>query len=86
MSGYLGLAKRAMAAVPSALENLDDRRRRRLEKAARIGHIDRWCDHHPRCIKAHDPTEGEWHHLDAEGCVGWVVAEANKHPKKGGAP
>ena len=83
MSSYLELAKKATAKAPSHPEDLADRRRRRLETAARIGQVNRWCRHHPACIEAHDPTSAEWHHLPMKSCAEWVIKEANKHQKKG---
>jgi hypothetical protein len=74
---------RGSGAMPERHEDLEDRRRRDSEKAARIGQINRWCKQHVACVEAHDPTSGEWHHLPAGGCAEWVVKEANKYRKKG---
>jgi hypothetical protein len=71
-------------AAPGSPEDLDDRRRRNLEKAARIGLVIQWSKH-PDWIKLHDPTTGEWHEVRAEECLPGVVETANKYRKKGGA-
>ena len=85
MSGYLEMAKRVSGAdeAPASSKDLDDRRRRRLEKAARIGLVIRWSED-PRWIKLHDPTTGDWHEVRAEECLPSVVDSANKYRKKGG--
>jgi hypothetical protein len=84
VSGYLEMAKKVSGA-DEALESpqdLDDQRRRNLEKAARIGLVIRWSEY-PTWIKLHDPTTGEWHEVRAEECLPGVVETANKHRKKG---
>jgi len=85
MSGYLEMAKRVSGAdeAPASSKDLNGRRRRRLEKAARIGLVIRWSED-PRWIKLHDPTTGDWHEVRAEECVPSVVDSANKYRKKGG--
>ena len=69
--------------APASSKDLDDRRRRRLEKAARIGLVIQWSED-PMWIKLHDPTTGEWHEVRAQDCLPTVVESANKYPKKGG--
>jgi len=85
MSGYLEMAMKVSRTgeAPASSKDLDDRRRRRLEKAARIGLVIRWSEN-PRWIKLHDPTIGDWHEVRAEECLPGVVDSANKYPKKGG--
>jgi len=85
MSGYLEMAKRVSGAdeAPASSKDLNGRRRRRLEKAARIGLVIRWSED-PRWIKLHDPTTGDWHEVRAEECLPSVVDSANKYRKKGG--
>ena len=85
MSGYLEMAKRVSGTgeAPASSKHLDDRRRRSLEKAARIGLVIRWSED-PRWIKLHDPTTGDWHEVRAEECLPGVVESANKYRKKGG--
>ena len=86
MSGYLEMARKVSSrdAAPGSPEDLNDRRRRHLEKAARIGLVIRWSEY-PIWIKLHDPTTGEWHEVRAEECLPGVVESANKYRKKGGA-
>lgn len=69
---------------PGSSEELDDPRRRRSEKAARIDLVIRWSEY-PMWIELHDPTTGEWHEVRASECLPEVVETANKHRKKGGA-
>ena len=85
MGRYLEIAKRVSGAgeAPASSEDLDDRRRRRLEKAARIGLVIRWSED-PRWIKLHDPITGDWHEVRAEECLPSVIESANKYRKKGG--
>ena len=86
MGRYLEMAKKVSGAdeAPASSEDLDDRwRRRRLEKAIRIGLVIRWAED-PTWIKLHDPTTGDWHEVRAEECLPDVVESANKHRKKGG--
>ena len=85
MSRYLEMAKRVSGAgeAPASSKDLNDRQRRRLERAARIGLVVRWTED-PRWIKLHDPTSGEWHEVRAEECLLGVVESANKYRKKGG--
>jgi len=79
------MAKRVSGAgeASASSKDLDDRRRRRLEKAARIGLVIQWSED-PMWIKLHDPTTGEWHEVRAQDCLPTVVESANKYPKKGG--
>ena len=85
MGRYLEIAKKVSASgeAPASFKDLDDRRRRRLERAARIGLVIRWSED-PMWIKLHDPTTGEWHEVRAEECLPGVVGSANKYRKKGG--
>ena len=85
MSRYLEMAKKVSGAAeaPASSEDLDDRWRRRLEKAARIGLVIRWAED-PTWIKLHDPTTGDWHEVRAEECLPTVVESANKYRKKEG--
>jgi len=85
MNRYLEMAKRVSGTdeAPASSKDLDDRRRRRLEKAARIGLVIQWSED-PMWIKLHDPTTGEWHEVWAEECLPTVVESANKYRKKGG--
>ena len=85
MSRYLEMAKRVSGTeeAPGSSKDLDDRHRRRLEKAARIGLVIR-CSEDPRWIKLHDPTTGEWHEVRAEECLPGVVDSVKKYRKKGG--
>ena len=85
MGRYLEIAKKVSGAGEgtASSEDLDDRQRRRLEKAARIGLVIRWSEE-PMWIKLHDPTTGEWHEVRAQDCLPTVVESANKYPKKGG--
>lgn len=85
MGRYLEMAKRVSGTgeAPASSKDLDDRHRRRLEKAARIGLVIRWSED-PRWIKLHDPTTGDWHEVRAEECLPSVIESANKYRKKGG--
>ena len=85
MSRYLEMAKRVSGAeeAPASSKDLNDRQRRRLERAARIGLVVRWTED-PMWIKLHDPTTGDWHEVRAEECLPSVVESANKYRKKGG--
>src|SRR5215212_7301926 len=67
--------------APGSSKDLDDRHRRRLEKATRIGLVIGWSED-PRWIKLHDPTTGEWHEVRAEECLPGVVESANKYPRR----
>ena len=84
MGRYLEMAKKVSGAdeAPASSEDLDDRRRR-LEKAIRIGLVIRWSEE-PMWIKLHDPTTGDWHEVRAEECLPTVVESANKYRKKRG--
>jgi hypothetical protein len=79
------MAKKVSGAgeAPASSKDLDERRRRLLEKATRIGLVIRWAED-PRWIKLHDPTTGDWHEVRAEECLPGVVESANKYRKKGG--
>ena len=58
--------------------------RRKLEEADRRGFFARWS-RAPGWISLHDPLPGEWHDLPAADCLPSIVAEANRHRRKGGA-
>ena len=83
MSGYLTLAKEAVAVAPSEPEDPDELKRRKLDKAVRIGLVVSWSEY-PEWIKLHDPTTGEWHEVKASESLPRVVEAANKYRKKGG--
>lgn len=82
MSDYLTLAKKAKKDVPNSPEALSASRDRKLEEASRRGLVIRWAEY-PTWMKLHDPTTGQWHEVEASGCLPSVVAEANKYRKKG---
>jgi hypothetical protein len=69
VSGYLDLAKRlsTKASPEPSREELDSRRRRKLEEAGRRGLVVRWSEY-PNWIALHDPMSGEWHEVRASDC------------------
>jgi hypothetical protein len=83
VSGYLDLAKKVAECAPREVgrEELDDRRRRKLEEAARRGLMVRWSEY-PDWIALHDPSSGEWIEVKAEDCFPSLVDEANRRRKK----
>ena len=84
LSTYLELAKKATAVGALQPESPDELKRRRLDKAARMGLFISFSEY-PDWIKLHDPTSGEWHEVRAEECLAGVVETANKYRKnKGG--
>jgi hypothetical protein len=83
MSGYLDLAKRVGEAFSPEVgrEELEDRRRRKLEEASRRGLVVRWSEY-PDWIALHDPSSGEWVEVRTEDCFPSLVEEANRRRKK----
>jgi hypothetical protein len=81
---YLDLAKRVVAKAPHEVgrEELDDRRRRKLEEAGRRGLVVRWSEY-PDWIALHDPSSGERVEVRAEDCFPSLIEEANRRRKKG---
>jgi TubC N-terminal docking domain len=74
----------ALAEHKPHLLKLLERERRKLEDADRRGFVAKWS-RKPGWISLHDPISGEWHDWPAKNCFPSIVAEANKHRRKGGA-
>ena len=87
MSGYLELAKKAIeeASAEPFEEQRAERRRRRLEEAARRGLMVRWSEY-PSWLTLHDPLTGEWHELSASDCFPSLVEQADARRKKRATP
>jgi len=69
---------------PRLLELLrreSEQERRRLEHADRRGLVIRWS-REPGWISLHDPTTGEWHEVEASGCLPGVVESARRNRGK----
>jgi hypothetical protein len=83
VSGYLEFAKRVAekASHEVGREELNDRRRRKLEEAGRRGLVVRWSEY-PDWIALHDPSSGEWVEVRAGDCFPSLVDEANRRRKK----
>jgi hypothetical protein len=78
-----GLLNALVEHKPSLLKLLEWERRK-LEEADRRGFFARWS-REPGWISLHDPLTGEWHDWPAADCFPSIVAEANRHRRKGGA-
>jgi len=87
LSGYLELAKKAIeeASAEPFEEQRAERRRRRLEEAARRGLMVRWSEY-PSWLTLHDPLTGEWHELSASDCFPSLVEQADARRKKRATP
>jgi hypothetical protein len=84
VNSYLGLAKRILAEFPAEISKaeLAERKQGKLEEAGRRGLVVRWSEY-PTWIAMQDPTTGEWPEWTAVDGSPSVVAEANRHRKKG---
>ena len=79
MSGYLDLAKRVTERAESqpSVEDLAERKQRKLEEAGRRGLIVRWSEY-PDWLALHEPATGEWHEVRAVDCLPSLVEVANR--------
>ncbi len=66
-----------------ALIRLLERERRKLEEADRRGLVIRFA-REPGYLSVHDPTTGDWHELQASGCLSWMLEDARAHRRRRG--